>query len=48
MEGRGEDGSVLGRHEATGIRPKFLDTAADHGIALSPELFRPNLDLGRV
>ena len=48
MEGRGEDGSVLGHHEATGIRPKFLDSAADHGIALSPDLFRPNLDLGRV
>ena len=48
MEGRGEDGSVLGRHEATGIRPKFLDSAADHGIALSPDLFRPNLDLARV
>ncbi|WP_341712993.1 CpaF family protein [Erythrobacter sp.] len=48
MEGRGENGEVLGRHEATGIRPKFLDNAAEHGIALSPELFRPNLDLGRV
>ncbi|WP_234030304.1 CpaF family protein [Erythrobacter mangrovi] len=48
MEGRGENGEVLGRHEATGIRPKFLDSAAEHGIALSPDLFRPNLDLGRI
>jgi pilus assembly protein CpaF len=48
MEGRGENGEVLGRHEATGIRPKFLDNAAEHGIALSPDLFRPNLDLGRL
>ena len=48
MKGRGEDGEVLGRHEATGIRPKFLDTAKEHGIELPSELFRPNLDLGSV
>jgi pilus assembly protein CpaF len=48
MEGRGENGEVLGRHEATGIRPKFLDSAAEHGIALPADLFRPNLDLGRA
>ncbi|MEZ5681356.1 MAG: CpaF family protein [Erythrobacter sp.] len=48
MEGRGDNGEVLGRHEATGIRPKFLDTAAEHGIDLPADLFRPNLDLGKV
>ena len=48
MEGRGENGEVIGRHEATGIRPKFLDTAAEHGIDLPAELFRPNLDLGKI
>ena len=48
MEGRGENGEVLGRHEATGIRPKFLETAAEHGIDLPADLFRPNLDLGKV
>lgn len=48
MEGRGNNGEVLGRHEATGIRPKFLDTAAEHGIDLPADLFRPNLDLGKV
>lgn len=48
MEGRGDNGEVIGRHEATGIRPKFLDTAAEHGIDLPAELFRPNLDLGKI
>lgn len=44
--GRGEHGEVLGHHEATGIRPKFLEAAHDHGIALPAELFRPSLKLG--
>ena len=46
MRGRGEDGSVLGHFEATGIRPKFLDHASDHGIHMPPELFRPSVTLG--
>jgi pilus assembly protein CpaF len=46
MTGRSEDGSVLGHFEATGIRPKFLQNAVEHGIDLSPELFRPDLRLG--
>jgi pilus assembly protein CpaF len=46
MTGRSEDGAVLGRFEATGIRPKFLQDAADHGIELPAELFRPALQLG--
>ncbi|WP_240623763.1 hypothetical protein [Tsuneonella suprasediminis] len=48
MAGRGEDGSVLGHFEATGIRPKFLQDAADYGIDLSAELFRPSLRLGGI
>jgi pilus assembly protein CpaF len=46
MTGRGDGGEVLGHFEATGIRPKFLSTAADHGIEIPAELFRPQLRLG--
>jgi len=48
MAGRSEDGRVLGQFEATGIRPKFLQEAADHGIALRSELFRPSVALGQA
>lgn len=41
ISGRDEDGGVLGRFEATGIRPKFLTEAEAAGISLSAELFRP-------
>ncbi len=46
MTGRGENGEVLGHFEATGIRPKFLQQASEHGIEMSSELFRPSLKLG--
>jgi pilus assembly protein CpaF len=46
MTGRSEGGDVLGHFEATGIRPKFLQNAAEHGIDLPAELFRPDLRLG--
>ncbi len=46
MTGRGEDGEVLGYFEATGIRPKFLQDASDHGISVPSELFRPSLKIG--
>lgn len=36
------DGQVQGRFEATGIRPRFMDTALSHGIALNADLFRPD------
>ena len=36
------DGVVLGRFEATGIRPRFLDQVASRGMALPAELFRPD------
>jgi pilus assembly protein CpaF len=46
MTGRSEAGDVLGHFEATGIRPKFLQHASEHGIELDAALFRPDLRLG--
>jgi pilus assembly protein CpaF len=46
MTGRAENGDVQGYFEATGIRPKFLQHAAEHGIELPAELFRPSLRIG--
>ncbi|MEQ8312288.1 MAG: CpaF family protein [Sphingopyxis sp.] len=42
MAGRDAENRVLGHFEATGIRPKFLDTLSAHGVELSPDLFRPD------
>jgi pilus assembly protein CpaF len=36
------DGVVLGKFEATGIRPRFLEHVMAHGITLSADLFRPD------
>ena len=44
--GRNEAGDVLGHFEATGIRPKFLQQATEHGIEMPADLFRPSLRLG--
>ncbi|MFM5924729.1 MAG: CpaF family protein [Novosphingobium sp.] len=41
ITGRQPDGVVIGHFEATGIRPKLLVDAADFGIDLPAELFRP-------
>jgi pilus assembly protein CpaF len=41
ITGREADGTVIGHFEATGIRPKLLTQAADFGIELPAELFRP-------
>lgn len=38
--GVGEDGMVLGRFEATGIRPRFMDHLASRSLAISSDLFR--------
>jgi pilus assembly protein CpaF len=43
--GRDAENNVLGRFEATGIRPKFLADAAAHGLELGAELFRPDFSL---
>ncbi|MGI9824295.1 CpaF family protein [Agromyces sp. Marseille-Q5079] len=37
--GYDEDGQVLGRLQATGVRPRFAERIADHGIALPVSLF---------
>jgi pilus assembly protein CpaF len=42
VTGQTEDGDVLGRFEATGIRPKFAADAAAAGINLEADLFRPD------
>ena len=36
------DGQVIGKFEATGIRPRFIEHVMSHGISLSAELFRPD------
>ena len=43
--GRDEDNNVLGRFEATGIRPKFHAEAVANGIDLPAELFRPDFEM---
>jgi len=35
------DGKVIGRHVATGLRPKFVPILESKGIYLSPEMFTP-------
>ena len=45
ISGRDADNNVIGRFEATGIRPKFLADAAANGIDLNAELFRPDFSL---
>jgi len=40
--GVSSEGQVIGKFEATGIRPRFLDQVMAHGITLSAELFRPD------
>jgi pilus assembly protein CpaF len=39
------DGQVLGKFEATGIRPKFIEQVISHGVMLSADLFRPEAKL---
>ena len=36
------EGQVVGRFEATGIRPKFIEQVMSHGVSLSADLFRPD------
>jgi pilus assembly protein CpaF len=43
--GVGAEGQIEGRFEATGIRPRFMDIALSRGVALAPELFRPDAKL---
>ncbi|WP_390583913.1 CpaF family protein [Erythrobacter sp. MTPC3] len=41
--GVGDNGEIIGHFEATGIRPRFLSVAEEHGIHLSADLFRPDM-----
>lgn len=41
VTGRDADGTVIGHFESTGIRPKLLTVAAEYGVELAAELFRP-------
>ena len=43
--GLSSEGQVLGKFEATGIRPKFIEQVMAHGITLSADLFRPDAKL---
>jgi pilus assembly protein CpaF len=40
-KGRGQDGSILGDYETTGVRPKFMELLAARGIELPPGIFAP-------
>jgi pilus assembly protein CpaF len=40
--GLSPEGHVVGKFEASGIRPRFLDQVMAHGITLSADLFRPD------
>jgi pilus assembly protein CpaF len=45
MTGRDEHGGVLGRFEATGIRPHFMQELEDRGIRLPADIFNPSVAL---
>jgi pilus assembly protein CpaF len=45
MTGRDEHGTVLGRFEASGIRPHFMQELEDRGIKLPADIFNPNAAL---
>jgi pilus assembly protein CpaF len=42
QSGMTAEGQVIGKFEATGIRPRFIDQVQAHGINLSSDLFRPD------
>ncbi len=44
VSGRREDGTIIGKFEATGIRPKFLHDTQAAGVELPSELFRPEYE----
>ena len=39
--GYDDEGRLLGRIEPTGVRPRFAERIADHGIPLPVSLFQP-------
>jgi pilus assembly protein CpaF len=42
QQGIGPNGEVLGRHRATGVRPRFADRLQLAGIHLDPSVFDPS------
>ena len=40
--GMSAEGQVIGKFEATGIRPRFVEQVLAHGGSLSADLFRPD------
>jgi pilus assembly protein CpaF len=40
--GMSPEGQVIGKFEATGIRPRFVEQVISHGGSLSADLFRPD------
>jgi len=40
--GMSPEGQVIGKFEATGIRPRFVEQVISHGGNLSADLFRPD------
>jgi len=45
LTGRDEHGTVLGRFEASGIRPHFMQELEDRGIKLPADIFNPSAAL---
>jgi pilus assembly protein CpaF len=43
--GVSSEGQVIGKFEASGIRPKFIEQVIAHGVTLSADLFRPDARL---
>jgi pilus assembly protein CpaF len=41
QEGMDSNGRIIGKLAATGLRPKYLDRMAEHGVSLPIELFAP-------
>ena len=48
--GYDEDGRLRGTIQPTGVRPRFAERIADHGIPLPVALFQPDLNglLGEI
>ena len=43
--GTAPDGSIIGHHAATGLRPRFLQELVAHGVAFTPAHFDPSKPL---
>ena len=45
--GLAENGKVLGRFRATGVRPRFYEKVRSAGITLPPSLFQTVVEIGQ-